>query len=141
MAGAAAFDGSVLRSKPRATRRVPFACSTLIGLVNTKLAPRRNALATPRLAFHHRDRKRRLIGAGVARALEEQSRILLVLAIDHDGVKVLCHQLLDCGEGFIARVNPEVKVTENLRDHPDGFFIGTEQQCLVTHRSNRRYAG
>lgn len=36
-----------LRSKPRATRRVLFACSTLMGLVKTKLAPIRNAFATP----------------------------------------------------------------------------------------------
>src|SRR5713226_5102224 len=38
---------SAFRSKPRATRSVPLHCSTLIGLVRTRLAPRRNALATP----------------------------------------------------------------------------------------------
>ena len=43
-----AFGGSApLRSRPRATRKVPFACSTLIGLVSTRLAPMRNAFATP----------------------------------------------------------------------------------------------
>src|SRR5580658_9863499 len=41
------FAVSLLRSNPRATRRVPFACSTLMGLVSTRLAPMRNALATP----------------------------------------------------------------------------------------------
>jgi len=38
---------SVLRSRPRATRNVPLDCSTLMGLVRTRLAPIRNALATP----------------------------------------------------------------------------------------------
>ena len=38
---------SPLRNKPRATRRVPLDCSTLIGLVRTRLAPIRKALATP----------------------------------------------------------------------------------------------
>ena len=33
--------------RPRATRSVPFACSTLIGLVRTRFAPMRNAFATP----------------------------------------------------------------------------------------------
>ena len=38
---------SAFRSNPRATRSVPFDCSMLIGLVRTRLAPMRNALATP----------------------------------------------------------------------------------------------
>ena len=46
--GADAFVPSLpLRSKPRATRSVPFACSTLMGLVRTRFAPIRNAFATP----------------------------------------------------------------------------------------------
>ena len=43
----AGFAASVLRSNPRATRSVPLDCSTLIGFVRTRLAPMRNALATP----------------------------------------------------------------------------------------------
>src|SRR5258705_7693282 len=47
-AGSTVFAGSVpLRKRPRATRSVPFACSTLMGFVSTRLAPIRNALATP----------------------------------------------------------------------------------------------
>src|SRR5579864_1057503 len=41
------FPGSPLRSNPRATRNVPLACSILMGLVRTRLAPMRNAFATP----------------------------------------------------------------------------------------------
>lgn len=44
---AAGFAASALRSSPRATRNVPFDCSTLIGLVRTRFAPRRKAFATP----------------------------------------------------------------------------------------------
>jgi hypothetical protein len=44
---AAGFAPSFLRNKPRATRKVPFACSTLIGLVRTRFAPIRKAFATP----------------------------------------------------------------------------------------------
>ena len=46
-AGVAGFPASFLRKSPRATRSVPFACSTLIGLVRTRFAPIRNAFATP----------------------------------------------------------------------------------------------
>ncbi len=38
---------SFLRKSPLATRNVPFACSTLIGFVRTRLAPMRKAFATP----------------------------------------------------------------------------------------------
>ena len=41
------FAASPLRNNPRATRSVPFACSTLIGLVRTRFAPIRKAFATP----------------------------------------------------------------------------------------------
>ena len=41
------FDPSFFFSNPRATRKVPLDCSTLIGFVKTRLAPRRNAFATP----------------------------------------------------------------------------------------------
>jgi len=47
VAAGADFAVSFLRSSPRATRNVPFACSTLIGLVRTKFAPIRKAFATP----------------------------------------------------------------------------------------------
>src|SRR5271166_3377738 len=46
-AEAAGFAGSLLRSRPRATRNVPLACSILMGLVRTRLAPIRKAFATP----------------------------------------------------------------------------------------------
>src|SRR5271156_774886 len=46
-AGPAGFVPSFLRNSPRATRSVPFACSTLIGLVRTRFAPIRKAFATP----------------------------------------------------------------------------------------------
>src|ERR1700674_4350273 len=44
---AAGFAASFLRSNPRATRNVALACSTLIVLVKTRLAPIRKAFATP----------------------------------------------------------------------------------------------
>ena len=46
-AGAPGLAGSPLRSSPRATRKVPLACSIFMGLVRTRLAPIRNAFATP----------------------------------------------------------------------------------------------
>ena len=43
----AGLAASALRRSPRATRNVPFDCSTLMGLVRTRFAPKRKALATP----------------------------------------------------------------------------------------------
>ena len=47
VSGVTGLAPSFLRRSPRATRNVPFACSTLIGLVRTRFAPIRNAFATP----------------------------------------------------------------------------------------------
>ena len=47
VAAAAGFAASFFRRSPRATRSVPFACSTLMGFVRTRFAPIRKALATP----------------------------------------------------------------------------------------------
>jgi len=44
---AAGLAASPLRRSPRATRNVPLACSTLMGLVRTRFAPMRKAFATP----------------------------------------------------------------------------------------------
>jgi hypothetical protein len=47
LAALVAAASEVFRKSPRATRSVPLACSTLIGLVTTRLAPMRYALAMP----------------------------------------------------------------------------------------------
>src|SRR6266567_183986 len=46
-AAAVTSFASFFRSSPRPTRNVLFDCSILIGLVSTRFAPMRNALATP----------------------------------------------------------------------------------------------
>lgn len=47
LAALAAAASDVFRKSPRATRSVPLACSTLMGLVSTRLAPMRYAFAMP----------------------------------------------------------------------------------------------
>jgi hypothetical protein len=47
LAALVAAASEVFRKSPRATRSVPLACSTLMGLVTTRLAPMRYALAMP----------------------------------------------------------------------------------------------
>ena len=39
------------------------------------------------LPFHYGDRERCLVRTGVARALEQESSILLVVAVHHEGVE------------------------------------------------------
>ena len=64
---------------------------------------------------------------------EEQRRVLLVIAVHDDGVEVLGHQLLDGNKRFGAGLNGEVQLAENLRNRTTSFFVGTEEECLVTH--------
>jgi hypothetical protein len=64
---------------------------------------------------------------------EQQRRVLLVIAVHHDGVEVLGHQLLDGNKRFGAGLNGEVQLAQNLRNRAGSFFVGTEKECLVTH--------
>ncbi len=90
-------------------------------------------LGNPGLTFHDSYGKRRLVGRRVTRALEQQCGILLVIAVDHDGVEVLAHQLLDCGKRFGAGLDVELELAQDLGHCAGSFFVGTEEESLVTH--------
>ena len=79
------------------------------------------------LSLDQRQRQRTLIGAGISRALEQQSSVRFVLAVHDDGVVTLRHQLLDGSEGFINRLNLEVEFAENLGDDSRQLLVETEQ--------------
>ena len=85
------------------------------------------------LPLNHRDRERRLIDRGTARALEQQGGILVVIAVDHDGVEMLGHQFLDGGERLDARFDGKLQLAQDLRHRAGDFFIGTEEKSSVTH--------
>ena len=74
-----------------------------------------------------------MVGPRIARALEQEGGVLLVIAVDHHGVEVLGHQLLNRGKRLVARVNRELEFAENLRHRAGGFFLGAEKERLVTH--------
>jgi len=78
------------------------------------------------LSFHHGNRQRGLIICGIPGALEYQRGILLVIAIHHDRIKVLCHQFLNGGKWLRAGNHFEVQLVKNLRDGAGGLLIGTE---------------
>ncbi len=67
-------------------------------------------LGHPGLTFHDGYGKRRLVGRRITRALEQQCGILLVIAVDHDSVEVLAHQLLDCSKRFDAGLDAELEL-------------------------------
>jgi len=74
-----------------------------------------------------------LVGRRVARALEQQGGILLVIAVHHNSVEVLAHQLLHRSEWFDAGLDGKLQLAENLRHRASGLVIGTEEKSLVTH--------
>ena len=79
------------------------------------------------LTFDNGNRKRTLIRSGIARTLEQQSGILLIVAIDDDGVEMLRHQLLDSRERLVAGLNGEVEFGQNLGDHAGRFVVRAEE--------------
>ena len=103
-----------------------FGLFNIYGLGQNQVGADAERLRNSSLAFDNGHGQRRLIGSGVVRALEQQGRILLVLAVHYDGVKVLRHQLLDRGERLVAGLNPKLQVAQNLRDHAGGFVIRAE---------------
>ena len=56
-----------------------------------KICADAKGLGNSRLPLDHGHSKGTLIGSGIARALEQQSRVLLVLAVDHNRIKMLRH--------------------------------------------------
>ena len=84
------------------------------------------SLGHARLSFYHRNRQRGLVGIGIARALEQQSRILLIVAIHHDRVEMLAHQFLDCGKWLVAGLNGEVEISQNLAHCAGRFLVRAE---------------
>jgi len=85
------------------------------------------------LSLNYGHRERRLVDGGTARALEQQGSVLVVIAVDYDGVKVLGHQFLDGGERFDARFDGKLQLTQDLRHCAGNFFVGTEEKSSVTH--------
>jgi hypothetical protein len=67
-------------------------------------------LRDPGLTFHYGYGKRRLVGRRIARALKHQGGILLVIAVDHNSVEVLAHQLLNCSERLGAGLDVELQL-------------------------------
>ena len=90
-------------------------------------------LGHPCLTLYDGNRKRCLVRRRIARALEQQGGILLVIAVHHDSVEVFAHQLLDCSERFGAGLDGEFELAQDLRHRAGGFFVGTEEKSLVTH--------
>ena len=58
---------------------------------------------------------------------------MLVVAVNHDGVEMLTHQFLNRGKGFGAGNDGKVQLAENLCYGASRFFIGTEEESLITH--------
>src|SRR5256885_660254 len=113
-------------------RRLPFVrvLEPLRWLLLRLRAPRSEPkrLSHPRLTFHYGYGKRRLVGGRVARAFEQQGGILLVIAVHHNSVEVLAHQLLDCSEWFGAGLDSELEFAQDLRHRASGFFLGAEEK-------------
>ena len=79
------------------------------------------------LPFHHSHGERRLIRRGVARTLEQQGRILLVVAVHDNGIKVLRHQFLNCRERLGARLDSKFQIVQNVRYSARRFLVRAEE--------------
>jgi hypothetical protein len=106
----------------------------IYGFGQDKVCANAKCLGDPGLTFHDGNGKRGLVRRRIARALEQQGGILLVIAVHHDSVEVLAHQLLNCSERFDAGLDGKLQLAQNLRHRASGLVIGTEEKSLVTHR-------
>jgi len=98
------------------------------GFGQDKVGADPKCLGDPCLTFHDGDGKRGLVGRRIARALEQKGGILLVIAVHHNSVEVLAHQLLNCSERLDAGLDGEIKLAQNLRYRASSLVIGTEEK-------------
>jgi hypothetical protein len=80
------------------------------GFGQDEVGPDTERFGYPGLTLHYGYGKRRLVGRRISRAFEEQCGVLLVIAVDHDRVEVLAHQLLDCSERFEAGLDGKLQL-------------------------------
>ena len=74
-----------------------------------------------------------MVVGGVPRRLEQYGRILLVLAVDHQCVKVFIRKPFYCSEGFGGVLHGKIKFTKDLRHRASTFLIGAVKQGLEAH--------
>ena len=74
-----------------------------------------------------------MIQCGIARTLEEHRGVLIVSAINHESVKRLIGQLLDCDKGLKRKLYRKLKLAQNLRDQSRSGLIWTEKEGFVAH--------
>jgi hypothetical protein len=105
----------------------------IYGFGQDKIGAYAERFSDPGLTLHDGYGKRRLVGRRIARALEYQCGVLLVIAVHHDSVEVLAHQLLHYSERLVAGVDGEFELGQDLRHCASSSFVGTEEESLVTH--------
>ena len=93
----------------------------------------RNAFATPACPSTTATASDAWFDVECPRAFEQQRGVLLVVAVHHHRVEVLAHQLLNGSKGLGAGFHREFQFAQDLRHRAGGFFLGTEEQSLVTH--------
>jgi hypothetical protein len=85
------------------------------------------------LSLDHRDGKRTVVITGVPRGLEQKTSVLFVLAIHHEGVKVLVAEPFYRGEGFSRALHGKVQIAQHLGHEASVSFIRAEKQGLEAH--------
>jgi hypothetical protein len=106
------------------------------GFGQDEICANAKCFSNPGLTLHNGYGKRRLVGRRITRAFEQQSGVLLVIAVHDQRVEVFTHQLLHCSKWLNAGLDAELQIAQDLRHSASGFFIGTEEESLVTHTSS-----
>ena len=104
-----------------------FGLFNIDGFRKNQIGADAEGLGDSGLSFDHSHGERRLIGSRVTSAFEKQGRVLFVVAIHHDSVKMLGHEPLDGAEWLAARLYAKVQFTKHLRHRTGRLLIWTEQ--------------
>ena len=96
------------------------------GFGQNQIRAQAKGLGHARLSFHDGDCQRSRVRTRILCALEQQSRVLLVVAVHHNGIEVLDHQFFHCGKGLVAGLDRKLEFTQNLAHHAGRFFIRAE---------------
>lgn len=79
-----------------------------------------------RLTFHDCHGQRGLIGCRLARAFEQQHRVLLAVAVHDDAIEMFAHEFLDRCKRLATGLNCKLQVIENQRHRLGSFFVRAE---------------
>ncbi len=127
------FGALILAQQAARNAQRAFGLFDIDGLGEDQIRPQTKCLSDSTLTLDDCHGQRLLVESRTLGTFEQQAGVLLVVTLDHNGVKVLSRKLFDRSEGLVAGLDLEIQFAQDLGDDAGGLFVRTEKEGFITH--------